>query len=558
MNKLLCFSLVSLTCYLSLPQNNYLAKAESNEIIINQTVDDDLKSFDLRKYYVDPSFIIEPTLIYFNEAYSNKHLDLVYFYDPNNAFDYGKLSYQVCYSSSETIVDDVINDTNKNNRTYFYYYTKDLIFAGTSSDKKVKRFAFYQDDEEINNRKSYDYHYYKMNKIDSTKLNNEYLFKKDNVQEVSNDLNVVLGDPHVWSWNFDEDSTLENVWEEFLALFVGQDTLRNQLFYSFYVDNWLIKDIKAIEMQYKKVLFDGSRAGPADTDEKNRAFMGKCNEEFTYRPSFYKWKDTNSKDNYDKTEYLGSTLEEIAPNVDYEIKVITPDEVTSKGMDHDYSWSKIQTINDLKRSFGESSKIYKFASTYFNDTSKNYWIINFEDFYYSYKYRSTIEHSFKKTSFEDGHIWSHNNANNPEAKIRIYNDGLEDFEKFLIENFQVNFFDNNGVSIPEENLKYTVDMYNVTQEYVFQVAARKITFTDYFSKTRTLPVSVTPVNQESTGGFSEDPKSFWDLLRKIIMVILGLLIIIPILIILWPLISLILKLIVKIITFPFKLLLKKK
>ena len=48
----------------------------------------------------------------------------------------------------------------------------------------------------------------------------------------SNCINLHLENPHNWSWHFDEDTTW---WENFKDSFKGSDTLKDQLFYSFYI-----------------------------------------------------------------------------------------------------------------------------------------------------------------------------------------------------------------------------------------------------------------------------------------------------------------------------------
>lgn len=113
----------------------------------------------------------------------------------------------------------------------------------------------------------------------------------------------------------------ENTWEACLKwLGFKNDTLKDQLFYSFYVANWNVKEIKSIDLVYKKVLLEGFRHNEADKGSTSEFYKG-TDEEFS--PKYYEWNDNNTKDNYDKSNYLGSILSEIGSKVDYTHKTIT-------------------------------------------------------------------------------------------------------------------------------------------------------------------------------------------------------------------------------------------
>lgn len=478
-----------------LPQS-YLA---NEQIKIEHSVDEDLKkfNFDYIKYQIDSTRVYEPILINYVESNSKDYMDLFYFYDPNNDFDFQTISLNVEVGNELNSMQNLMTTSWK------------LYYAGVSSDNTIKRYASYGYEDY---RKDYEYRKYSFKDIISKgefyTIENCYQFEKSSkFQNYSNCMNVLLGDPHSWSYNFDEDTELENDWESFLALFVGQDTLKNQLFYSFYIENWNVDEIKSVDMKYKKVLFDGVRAWMNDTSDESGLFMGQVPEKNRYRPSFYKWKESNSKDNYDKSNYLGSSLSEITSKVEYEKKTIVPEDKESVGVGHKYKWNSIQSESNFKKAFGENSDIYNFATNFFNNKDEKYWIINYDDFYYSYKYLDTISLNFKSFSYSDGHIWI---VNNNGDKNRYFIDGMEDFEKFLMKNFI--YIYSNPLDISNPVCK--VDLYKVTQEYCFDIQMTSMTFEDTNKVIYELPVSVAPVDLESTGGDNEN--NLFDKLKEIL------------------------------------------
>ena len=459
------------------------AREEPTPLIeIKQSVDDDLKSFnfDYKRYQVGSNRVYQPILINYLEASSSDYYDLVYFYDPNNEFDINSISMDISIANN-------LNDL-KLLKTNEY----ELIEAGLSEDKTIKRYAFKgYEDYRLNSYRKYDLKELNYNKK-KIELNNAYLFNENN-QEYSNCLNVRLEDPHAWSWHFDEDSLVENTWECFLDwLGIENDVLHDQLFYSFYIDNWSISEIKSLDMIYKKALLKGYRYNVADLGNKSEYYQyALFNDNAKYHPKFY---DFNSN------EYLGESISEIGSKIDYTKKTITSEKVNSVGIGHDYTWNTIQDKNSFKKAFGESSDIYKFANGYFNNESENYWIINFDDFNYQYQQKQLITSNNELTS-------------NPEDLGFI------------------NYLKSHGNELKQMiPAGYYYDYYTFEQEYSFDIQATSITFEDSNKVEYSRPVSVAPVDEEASGGFSEYP-TLPDYSRIITSIIIGILIVLSVLLI---------------------------
>lgn len=460
------------------------------KIEIKQTVDEDLKSFnfDYNRYKVEPTRVYQPILINYRESNSKDYYDLLYFYDPNDEFKLNEITIDISTGDNTDSLNKVKEQKYK------------LIEAGTSEDNTIKRYAFkgYEDYRTFAYRK-YDLKSLSYNDT-SIQLVNSYLFNDTLEYEYSNCLNVKLEDPHAWSWHFDEDSSLENTWELFKKTFgiAEEDCLKDQLFYSFYVANWNVKEIKSIDLVYKKVLLNGFRKNIAD-EGNTHEYYDKENSDFS--PKFYKWNDSNSKDKIDTSNFLGSNLNEIGSKIDYTHKTITSEEKKSIGIGHDYTWKSILTKNQFKNSFSEKSDIYKFADNYFNNQYKNYWIINYDDFFYSYK---------KYTIVEANNILGHYFSSDYEDVYKKY-----DYEKNL------DFY--NYLTTKTDVQAEGMMMFNFSQEYTFDIQATNMTFEDNSKTTYSLPVSVAPVDEEASGGFSEYPTSTRSTrILKLILIILAL------------------------------------
>lgn len=496
-------SILLITLYLFNSGSSLLMREEplstvEKNIQITQTVDEDLKSFnfDYERYKMDPEVIYRPILITYKESISNDYYDLIYFYDPNNYFNIMSVST------------DILVGNNPNKLTKFKTETYQLLETGKSSDGTIKRYAFnaYEDYRKEYNYRQYDFKQINFNNY-SIELNNAYLFNGGNL-EFSNCLNVSLEDPHAWSWHFDENLYEQTIWQNICQFFTGQiqaDILKDQLFYSFYIANgWNIKEIKSMEIEFKKVLLEGCRYNFADTTGTPEFYNPDkgTNPDSSHFPKYYAWNDNNSIDNYDTSIFLGNYISDFGNQIKFTNKIIESESVSSKGLNHEYTWNKIQDINEFKNTFGSDSEIYKFASNYFTKDLTRYWIINYDDFFYD------CEKTF--------HVGRDYDNLNLQTIIKD-----PDFTSYLV---------NHGVKYTIHNTHQEwYDYYHFIQEYTFDISAKYITYEDYANIEYTMPVSVAPINQEASGGFPESPKNkIWEQILITILVVLSILILTPI------------------------------
>lgn len=481
LKKLFIFSILFTMLF---PYSKVLTiKAEEPVININQTVDEDLKAFnfDYERYKVDPELVYRPILINFNESASKDYMDLLYVYDPNNAFYLDKIEFNYYAGDSEDKLELIGS------------YNHKLYLAGTSEDKTIKRYAV--------DGYNYDLRNYKFRRYDIThlgvyKVESSYLFNSNLGVDYNNCMNIVFEDAHNWSWHFDEDTGWQNFWD----LFSKKDTLHDQLFYSFYIpDKWDVTEIKSIDLQYKKVLLEAYRHNVADEGTEHEFY--KDSSDINYRPKFYAWNDNNTADNLDKSNLLGHSIGQIGNKVDYTRKTIVPDDVssTTQSGKKTYVWNKIQSLDSFKESFGTDSDIYKFAKQYFTKNNRSYWIINYDDFFYTY-----IQKDFY-SYMVDGYG-------------RYYPLPAEDkIIEYLI-----------SKKVPEHPGAYGeyYEGYYFTEEYTFDISARFIEYEDSKGVVRNLPVSVSPVmEKEGSGGGSDKPfggnEDWWEKFLQILKTILA-------------------------------------
>ena len=519
MKKFIIFFLAFINCFLCLENNHVVANADTSvgdNIIINQSVDEDLEEFgfDWERYCVGEDRFYQPIMINFRESLNEDSYDLIYFY---NLDDYQPFSVKV----------DIYVGNDSSHLTKYESVNYELIPAGVN-DKFVYRYA-------INGFENYrhDYRYRRyyfntvycsLNSLESNNygsfvLNNAYQFDKNNTWlEYSNCINVILEDAHCWSWHFDEDNGWDNFWEWFGGN--RSDVLKDQLFYSFYISNWDVSEIKSIDLQYKKALLEGYRYNIADIGNESE-FYDNADDPDGYAPKFYKWNDNNSKDSLDKSNLLGYSKKSIANKIDYVNDTINPTSKTSVGVQHNYTWDSIMNLNEFKTQFGEDSNIYEFASGYFTskENKDDYWIINFDEFYYSFQ-KATTQYRTYHDFYLLGDVYP-NDYYNVE-----FNDYLESYDVPV-------YINRTGM------MNYcTRDYYHFTQEYVFDMRALQITFEDSLGLEYTLPTSVSPVDEEASGGGSEffwNPQST-DWLKELLRII-GIACLIIALIFFWPFIK---------------------
>lgn len=467
----------------SLSSPTVILNAQEENVVTYKTVDEDLKefNFDYKRYLVDESLVYRPIIINFNESLSPNYSDLLYVYDPNNLIDDLTISYDVSVSS------------DGNGYSVYNSFTKNIYLAGLSSDGLVKRYALngYE-----NYRNNLDYREYQINELGGYSVDSIYRFGPSNTLEYGNSLNMYLEDPHNWSWHFDED----NWWQNVSDWFSGSDVLKDQLFYSFKIpDGWDVNQIESIDIQYKKALLEGYRATVADNDETHNFYQN--TEDENYKPIFYKWNSRNSYSYLDKSSVLGNSVLDIGNKIDYIYKTIEPSSVTSiGGINRKYKWKRIQHVSDFKKAFGEKSDIYNFVSSYYVNDDEDYWIINYDDFFYNYESHS-------------------NNSLVTYSSIDKCYYGVNSFGSYLINNGA------NIVSLPGN--QYSTSYYHFTEEYTFDISARYITYRDSLGIKRSAAVSVAPVmEKEGSGGTSESPfpnipdsDDIWDLIILILSII---------------------------------------
>ena len=467
--------------------------AQETSLTIYQSVDDDLKTFnfDYKKYLVNPELVYRPIVINFNESLSDNYADLLYIYDPNDEFNLNTLSCDISYGNSENSFYLTNNDVTCN-----------LYFAGSSNDNLIKRYvvSFPETRNDSNYRK------YTINSLDNFDVNLIYLFKNSNFLEYSNSMNIKLEEAHNWSYHFDEDTSY---WETFKDWLTGSDILKDQLFYSFVIpEKWDVSNIETIDIQYKKCLLEGYRSNVAD-DSSIHNFYKNTQDEL-YKPYFYSWNENNNNTYLDKTNYLGSSIYEIGNKIPYSFNKIKPTTVTSVGLQHNYTWKSIMSSSQFKNSFGKDSEIYKFASEYYGAENKNFWIINYDEFFYHYQVKSLPYYDKNKYTGD---------------KV-FFEDNLS-FSAWLMDN---------GVTVGHDAdsyigyTRYFLNYYKFTEEYTFDISATSITYRDSKMVSRTLPVSVSPVmEKEGSPGGSEGicvigdncKCDFLCLLKKIIAIIGG-------------------------------------
>ena len=461
---------------------------EASKVEIQQSVEEDLAKLnvDVEKYLIDPERVTGPVLIAFNETNSEKYKSLMYFYDPlDQIFDTAELSFTV--SSG--------NDLKQLKAVSLTYEDQTLHYVDASSDGTIER--YYIDYCPDGNR----YAEYSFNQIAGYELDSRFVFDRSELSlDYSNCLNVLLGDPHAWSWHFDEDSSGENTWEDFKSwMGFKNDVLRDQLFYSFYVKNWNVNQIKSIDMKYKKVLLDGYRYNQADTGSTSAYYKGSDD---TFHPRYYAWNNDNSVSNQDRSNYLGSSLSEIESKVQFTTRTIVPEEKNSVGAGHNYTWKTIQNRRQFESTF-PNSEIAAFAGNYFME-NEDYWIINFDEFFYSYD--NNNEFPFLTNPY----------TTNPEfrkpIRAKVYDaDEHKNFVSYLKYH--------NTPYVEYVNMQGGfMKFYNFTQEYVFDVQATEMTFEDADSVEYTLPVSVAAVDEEGSGGTSTpgDLSELWNFVQRIL------------------------------------------
>ena len=456
-------------------------------LVINKTVDEDLKSFkndvEVDKYYELGLRVNNPVLMYFCESL-NDNYSLIYVYDP---LDFGVLG--MTYDIKVGSVMDI--------STFKYIYKDvnvDLMYTGSSSDGYVKRYAF-----ELVNKNyldSYSYRYYSIKSFNliynysSCELVNEYLFASDGFVDFSQNCNLILDDNYCWSYRFDEDNVWENFWE-FICR--DSDSLRDQIFYSFYCKNWNISEIFSVELAYKECLLVGNKLNKSDSGLLTEFPYYINKEDSDYGLKLYEWNDNNSDTYLDKSKYLGNDLSCLS-SLPYKTKELTPSLKVSSGVNHSFKWNTIQSWESFEKAFGYDSDVTNFAKSFMSKSDyNNYWILNIDEFFFEFEelYATSVSY------YKNGNIENHDY---PFKDFLLRSGGKPHY--ITAPNSQ---FDMYGYDM--------IDYYSCSQKYLDNVTIKSIEFTDSKGFKYNLPTSVVPSSDNSSGG--EDNNNIEDIIDGI-------------------------------------------
>lgn len=385
-------------------------QGEQPEFKINTTIEEDLSSFGFspeEKYssILDENLTESPVVLvnfYLNESKNNVY----YFYgDINEVKDINLiLKYQ-------DVEDSIIP------KLYFVDYDENLkISRFVDNNDKPEQLKF---DDLVN--VSIDYLITDDDNVMSSFRNSEYQFNFNNNDARANDasierkynqpIQIKLNDPHVWSYNFDQDSTASNFWEEFKSLFGFEgDTLDNQIFYSFVLPSgWEEWEISSIDISYyKTLLLANSYNILSNLDDFNYFDQWSLHSSSGYlnnpdpRATYWSWSEDFNNPDFDFTNdyllsnylenYLGGTLDQAKAKFESEITDgklkateinISADEMSETNIGNTkFEWKKIQTADSFNSAFSQNQEIIDFAKEFM--PSNDYYVINFDNFIYKF------------------------------------------------------------------------------------------------------------------------------------------------------------------------------
>lgn len=373
-------------------------------------------------------FTTNPELVNFFAASKSINKNVYYVLDSHEQDLDAMITYKDLDSDFEytTYTDLTFIDSDEN--LYLSRYTDNL----DNLPNQVKELSNYQVEVKvIKNIRNIKFPgtpgIYEFNTSAANNINNSYLDTENSfTQKLNQGLTITLNNPHVWSYNFDKDSTMTNVWEEFKSLFGFEgDTLDNQIFYSFTLPSgWNLYEISDITISYyKTLLLANSYDTLSNIDDFNYFDQWSLHASSGYinnpdpRATYWSWSDDFYDDNFTFTNnnllnnylsnYLGGSKEQAIESFEKEIQegklsattlTISADEINSTNIGNtSYSWKKIQTNSSFKDAFSENPEIIEFASEFMpND---NYYVINFDNFLY--KYSTTVFSYSTRESMEE-------------------------------------------------------------------------------------------------------------------------------------------------------------
>ncbi len=486
---------------------NQIKKAENeefkNKFIINTTIEEDLDSFnfDYQKFIFNEEQIINPIIVNFKPSFYKDYVSLFYVYYPLNIDDSFYLNGSITNENNEIVsLEDIelgIIDSNEDGflrLTYKIDLSKELSSFIDNSQKlnfiiNIKTSTFVSDncyfnfDKQLTND---DYSLIRKEYSQTTNLNETKFYRQD----FSTYTTIIeLNDPHVWSYRFDTDNAWENFLESAANLFgFDSDSLEDQFFYSFALPyGWSDYEIADISLRWKEVLLT-AYADKIVSNIDTYDYFETATLEGEILSSHAAGINPLAKyvSAYDN-RFLGATKEQVKNNSEYHqdpyvYDTITPTAVSSNIGSTSYTWNKIQTASEFKDAFKDLEDIINFTSDYLpND---NYYIINFDEFEYNYQ----LKECFRSTVYVE--------PNYLEDTFGYY----QEFLKYL-QDRHVTY------QIMSQNpliCGYTV--YQFTMNYHMDVEATNLTLVNSNGDIIEATVSVSPVDQENSGGESTNPE----------------------------------------------------
>lgn len=444
-----------------------LTIAEELPYTISATVDEDIENweFNYQKFLVDPDMVMEPIVVNYSESLSPDDYDLLYIYDPQDAFRLDDLTLSYSVGTDSFSLQSVYL-----NRIY------DVLDTGRSDSTGIRRFAVnaYDETREVNPYREYRIESIQYNHGSSTEVSQIYLYS-DSSFSSSQRMMVELEDASYWYWYFDEDSWGENLWEGIQSFFGNKaDENRLEAFYSFYVDNWDISEIYEITMRYRQCYLRGYRASIHDNGLGRETFYtGGGN----YQPMFASSKDgensfvastaTGLDDVYEIVKNLYDLEEEYQKTLAKEY-VIRPESKSSEGTGFSYSWNSIQTYDALSAAYPDTD-FANYAGTHMNVDGEKYWMINFASGIYSFE-----SHSIKSSSDNEYLIDGE----------KISADVVNEFYSYLQSLYDYGSGGGGGSGIRSLDVGEFAGpeiFYSFEQDYFFDVSATKIKFEENFT-----------------------------------------------------------------------------
>lgn len=540
---------------------NFLAANNNNneEFKINSTIADDFSLFSFDPYvkYADGNMdqsIYGATLINFKPSFNDKYLSIIYAYQPPSyaderyyyvligaSNDYGKkwgntintliplqlidnldnyirLTFDIENKTFKSFK-QFMNDSNELTISLTLFTTLEVIKNDATFDDPFPFFEYYMGQTGTSTfifNKNIDAKPSELAAVSSRSTSSASGLTADDGYSSAYNLpyTINLKDPHAWSYRFDKDSELTNFWESFLGVFGGGgDELEDQLFYSFKMPlGWERYEITKVDMQYKAFYVTGSSYDVISNQDTYDYFEIDTNDLSTWTPtgaskdnswpgaSYYPLNLNDIQNITSVTDLLkfivnlvsseepARTLESAKTTEKYLSmpffeKTIEPETAQTNIGDTYYTWKKIQTAKDFKEAFSGNDELINFANQYM--PTDDYIVINFDDTYYNWN-----DASF---SFRNEDLGVVNSM--PDIYIQFYN--------YLKNNGIEAFPDNPNLGNP-----FNINVMNYIQFNMIRytdITANQLELINSNGEAVIFNTSVEPVDEENSGGESEDP-----------------------------------------------------